>query len=173
MNGDDDDGPPPAPSSSSPFDKYFEREKSVLRNKGYAFEAAGKKYGVDPALLASIAAFESGYGTSPAAKNFNNVMGEMAPSSPDQKQHQKFASVDESIDAAASNLSRNYLQKDLTTIPQIAAVYSPVGIDGKPVPNDREGTSPSFPTRGGRGPGRRSKWTSWLKGLHYSRLSSL
>jgi hypothetical protein len=135
-----DDAPAP---DSSPLDQYL--GKGVLAGKGYAFEAAGKKYGVDPTLLAAISAFESGYGNSPSARLNNNVMGEMVPSSPDQKQHQKFASVDDSIDAGAKILSNNYLQKGLTTIPQIAAVYSPVRPDGTPVANDREGTNWQWP----------------------------
>jgi hypothetical protein len=127
----------------SPLDRYL--GSAALANKGYAFEAAGQKYGVDPALLASIATFETGHGTSKAATQDNNVMGGMVPSSPNQKQHQKFDSVDDSIDKAASNLSRNYLQKGLTTIPQIGAVYSPVGIGGKAVANDPKDTNKDWP----------------------------
>ena len=114
-----------------------------LAGKGLAFEAAGAKYGVDPALLASIATMETGHGTSRAAKENNSVMGGMTPSN--TQQHQKFNSVEDSINAGASNLSRNYLQKGLTTIPQIAAVYSPVKPDGSPVKNDPHGTNKEWP----------------------------
>jgi beta-N-acetylglucosaminidase len=128
------------PEAEHPIDQHL---GGVLQGHGDAFEAAGQKYGVDPTLLAAIATFESGHGASPAARKYNSVMGEMAPSSPGQ--HQKFDSVEDSIDAGASNLSRNYLQKGLTTIPQIGAKYSPVKVGGGPVANDLRDTNKEWP----------------------------
>jgi beta-N-acetylglucosaminidase len=130
----DPDDPDPDPS---PLEAHL---GGVLAGHGADFEAAGAKYGVDPILLASIATFESDHGRSPAARNYNNVMGVSTPSP-----HHKFDSVEDSIDKGASNLSRNYLQQGLTTIPQIGAVYSPVRPSGQRVSNDPRGTNKEWP----------------------------
>lgn len=59
----------------------------------------------------------------------------------------KYNSIDDAIDAAASDLSRNYIQKGLTTIPQIGYEYSPPrDKSGKPVPNDPKGTNKGWPS---------------------------
>jgi beta-N-acetylglucosaminidase len=118
-SGNDELGP-----DSSALDQYL---GGGLAGKGYAFEAAGKKYGVDPTLLASIATLESGHGTSRATMQYNNPVGMMDPKSPGQKQFPKYPCIDDAIDATASNLSRNYLQKGLSTIAQIGAKYSEPG----------------------------------------------
>src|SRR6266436_1319641 len=136
MNGNDDPDPDPA----SPLDTHLQ---GVLSGHGQDFKTARTKYGVDPTLLASIATLESGHGSSHAATAFNNPTGMMDPKNP--KQFQKFNSIPDAIDATASDLSRNYLQKGLTTIPQIGAVYSPVRVGGKPVANDPKGTNKGWP----------------------------
>jgi hypothetical protein len=115
------------PLADHPLDQYL---GGALAGNGAAFENAGQKYGVDPRLLAAIATLESGHGTSRATKVYNNPTGMMDPKNP--KQFQKFASIPDAIDATASNLSRNYLQQGLTTIPQIGAKYSPVGASNDP-----------------------------------------
>jgi hypothetical protein len=115
------------PVADHPLDQYL---GGALAGNGSAFEAAGQKYGVDPVLLAAIATFESGHGTSRATKMYNNPTGMMDPKHP--KQFLKYDSISDGIDATASNLSRNYLQQGLTTIPQIGAKYSPVGASNDP-----------------------------------------
>lgn len=98
-----------------------------MSNKGAAFEAAGKKYGIDPALLAAIAMHETGNGTSQAIKNKNNVGGMMSKTG-----LMTFSSVDEGIDKMASNLKRLYFDQGLTTIPQIQKKYAPIKATNDP-----------------------------------------
>jgi Mannosyl-glycoprotein endo-beta-N-acetylglucosaminidase len=123
------------PLADHPLDQYL---GGALAGNGTAFEAAGQKYGVDPRLLAAIATLESGHGTSRATKMYNNPTGMMDPKNP--KQFLKYDSISDGIDATASNLSRNYLQQGLTTIPQIGAKYSPPGAS-----NDRNNTNAQWP----------------------------
>jgi hypothetical protein len=108
------------PLADHPLDSYL---GGVLAGHGAAFEQAGATYGVDPRLLAAIATFESGHGTSHLAKAYNNPTGMTVPNNP--KQYQKFASIPDAINATAKDLAENYLKRGLTTIPQIAAEYAP------------------------------------------------
>lgn len=98
-----------------------------LKNSGDIFAAAGKKYGIDPALLAAIAIHETGNGTSNAVKNKNNVGGMMGKNG-----LMTFNSLEEGIDKMASNLKRNYFDKGLTTIEAIQKKYAPVGASNDP-----------------------------------------
>ncbi|WP_052759800.1 glucosaminidase domain-containing protein [Paenibacillus sp. DMB20] len=99
----------------------------ALKGKGDAFAAAGKKYGIDPALLAAIAIHETGNGSSNAVRKKNNVGGMMGKNG-----LMTFGSVDEGIDRMASNLKRLYFDQGLTTIPQIQKKYAPVGASNDP-----------------------------------------
>jgi beta-N-acetylglucosaminidase len=100
----------------------------VLSSSGDIFAAAAKKYGIDPALLAAIAIHETGNGTSNAAKSKNNVGGMMRS----KGGLMEFSSLEEGIDKMASNLKRNYIDKGLTTIPQIQKKYAPIGATNDP-----------------------------------------
>jgi hypothetical protein len=115
------------PLADHPLDSYL---GGALAGQGSAFEKAGAQYGVDPTLLAAIATLESGHGTSHATKAYNNPTGMMDPKNP--KQFIKYNSIADGINATASNLSRNYLQKGLSTIPEIASKYSPPGASNDP-----------------------------------------
>lgn len=99
----------------------------ALKNSGDVFASVGKKYGIDPALLAAIAVHETGNGTSKAIKNKNNVGGMMGKSG-----LMTFSSLEEGIDKMASNLKRNYFDKGLTTIEQIQKKYAPNGAANDP-----------------------------------------
>ncbi|MBZ6441873.1 glucosaminidase domain-containing protein [Paenibacillus polymyxa] len=99
----------------------------ALKGYGDVFVQAGQKYGVDPALLAAIAVHETGNGTSKAVKNRNNVGGMMGKNG-----LMTFNSLQDGIDKMASNLKRNYIDKGLTTIPQIQRKYAPVGAGNDP-----------------------------------------
>jgi hypothetical protein len=48
------------------------------------------------------------------------------------KQFLRYDSIPDSINDAARNLSQNYISQGLTTIPAIAAKYSPVGASNDP-----------------------------------------
>jgi beta-N-acetylglucosaminidase len=138
----------PAPTPSGPtladkFDDHF--KNSALAGTGQDFVNAGYKYGIDPTLLASISSVETDKGTSHAVNAYNNVGGMMDPKSPNQTGFLKYDSVQEGIDAMASNLRRNYINQGLTTIPQIASVYSPVKPGGGHVVNDPYDTNRTWP----------------------------
>lgn len=100
----------------------------VLKNTGDLFSQAGQKYGIDPALLAAIAIHETGNGSSNAAKTKNNVGGMMRRSGG----LMEFNSIEEGIDAMASNLKRLYFDQGLNTIEQIQKKYAPVGAANDP-----------------------------------------
>jgi hypothetical protein len=102
-----------------------------LIGKEDVFQAAGKKHGVDAALLMAIAMHETGRGTSDPVKNSNNPGGMMDPET-DWSTVKKFASLDEGIDAMAKNLKEKYIDQGLTTIEAIQTKYAPVGAANDP-----------------------------------------
>jgi hypothetical protein len=99
----------------------------ALKGQGDAFIQAGKKYGIDPALLAAIAIHETGNGSSSAARKKNNIGGMMGKNG-----LMSFNSIQEGIDKMASNLKRNYIDQGLTSIQQIQKKYAPVGAANDP-----------------------------------------
>ncbi|MCM3693267.1 glucosaminidase domain-containing protein [Neobacillus niacini] len=101
--------------------------KGALNNMGEVFVAAGQKYQINPALLASIAIHETGNGTSNAAKYKHNIAGMMGKNG-----LKTYESVPESIFDMARNLRQNYLDKGKTTISLIGAKYAPVGAANDP-----------------------------------------
>jgi hypothetical protein len=101
--------------------------KGVLKNTGDVFVEAGKKYQINPALLASIAIHETGNGTSNAAKYKFNVAGMMGKSG-----LKTYDSIQDSIFDMARNLRKNYLDKGKTTIADIGAKYAPIGAANDP-----------------------------------------
>lgn len=109
--------------------------KGVLAGKGEMVAAIAEEYGLDPNLLASIMALETGWGTSSAIKNYNNPGGMMDPSS-NWMSLKHYSSLEEGIRAVAKNLKENYIDQGLTTISSIGAKYCPVG-----AANDPNGTN--------------------------------
>lgn len=103
----------------------------VLKGTGGLFEKYGKKYGIDPALLAAISIHETGNGSSNAARNKNNIGGMMDPST-NWSTLQSFNSIESGIEAMARNLKRNYIDKGLTDVASIGAKYAPVGAENDP-----------------------------------------
>lgn len=91
------------------------------------FIEAGQKFDLNPLFLASIAMHETGNGTSKAIREKNNVAGMMGPNG-----LRSYATMQDSIEAMASNLRRNYLNQGLTTITQIGNKYAPVGASNDP-----------------------------------------
>lgn len=99
----------------------------VLKGHGDDFIRAGERYGIDPAFIAAIAMHETGNGTSSIARNKNNVGGMMGKNGA-----MTFSSVEEGIDAMASNLYRLYIKEGLTTPEAIQRKYAPVGAANDP-----------------------------------------
>ena len=107
--------------------------------KPYAktFEEEGRKHGLDPAFLASIAMLETGGGTSSAFRNKRNAMGVSNSKGPIS-----FKRVEDSIARMARVLANpKGPYRGATTIPQIGAVYAPPGAG-----NDPRKTNSYWPT---------------------------
>ncbi|WP_051287553.1 glucosaminidase domain-containing protein [Paenibacillus taiwanensis] len=103
----------------------------MLSNTGDLFAKYGKKYGIDPALLAAISMHETGNGTSNAARNKNNLGGMMDPKS-NWQSLMTFDSIEDGIDAMARNLKKNYFDQGLNSIDAIARKYAPQGAANDP-----------------------------------------
>lgn len=99
--------------------------------QGAAFAAAAQRYGVNPDLLAAIAMHETGNGTSRAVRENNNPGGLMNPRT-NWSTLQRFSTLEGGINAMARNLKNGYIDKGLTTIPQIQQKYAPVGAANDP-----------------------------------------
>lgn len=106
-----------------------------LTGRGELIVSTAERYGIDPALFASILALESGYGSSHAGYEYNNFGGLMDPSTGCMS-IRRFSSVEEGLDAVASNLQRNYINQGLTTPAAIGRKYCPPG-----AANDLRGTN--------------------------------
>ncbi len=103
----------------------------VLRGKGHVFVEAGRKHGVSPIFLASIAIHESGNGTSDAARDKrHNPVGALV----EGKYHRSFDCVEDAIEFMANSLenSSHYLRRGNYTVGQIQKVYCPVGAKNDP-----------------------------------------
>lgn len=124
----------------------FSHVGGALSGKQDAFTSAGKKYGIEPELLMAISAHETGNGTSEFLTKYNNPGGLMDPKT-DWSEPQKFATLEEGIDAFARNLKEKYLDQGLTTIEAIASKYAPTkNPDGSPVKNDPRGLNKLWPS---------------------------
>ena len=98
-----------------------------LKGMGDAFVRAGQQFNVSPALLAAIAQHETGNGNSHAAMEKNNIAGMMGTNG-----LKSYASVEDSINDMARNLSKNYLGRGLSNISKIGAKYAPIGAENDP-----------------------------------------
>jgi hypothetical protein len=92
-------------------------EKKVPTGYGHVFVQAGRRYSIDPLLLAAISAHESGAWKSRAARNKNNWMGLMT-----RRGAKSFGTPEESIFYAAELLNRKPF-KGRNTLGEIARVY--------------------------------------------------
>jgi murein DD-endopeptidase MepM/ murein hydrolase activator NlpD len=106
------------------IDHYLSRQRSPLAGLGPVFVAAGDHYKVDPNLLVAIAGAETGFGTTGGDIAAHNAWG-YGP-------HIKFQSWPDAIDTIARDLRTNYLDKGLTTIPQIQSRWAPAGAANDP-----------------------------------------
>lgn len=105
--------------------------KGVLAGKGQKLLELQEKYGVSAAMMAAIANSESTYGTSPAARNKNNVAGIMSASS-NYTELATFSSVDACLESLAKNLRNNYINQGRVTVSQIHEKYCPIGANNDP-----------------------------------------
>lgn len=92
-------------------------EKKVPTGYGRVFVEAGRRYNLDPILLAAISAHESGAWKSATARYKNNWMGLRT-----SRGAKRFSKSEESIYYAAQLLNRKPF-KGRNTLSQIAAVY--------------------------------------------------
>ncbi|PFP31071.1 conjugal transfer protein [Bacillus sp. AFS073361] len=98
-----------------------------LNGMGDAFIGAGKRFNINPALLAAIAQHESGNGKSRAANEKNNIAGMMGATG-----LKSYSKVEDSIMDMARNLSKNYLGLGLSNIAKIGAKYAPIHAKNDP-----------------------------------------
>jgi hypothetical protein len=92
-------------------------EKKVPIGYGHVFVQAGRRYNLDPLLLAAISGYESGGWKSRAARKKNNWMGLMT-----RRGAKSFGTPEESIFYAAELLNRKPF-KGRNTLGEIAQVY--------------------------------------------------
>jgi hypothetical protein len=135
QNGiDQPNGPnqPTGPGSSTVTGQQLDRHlRGRFAGQGDAIVRAAQRHGVDPRLLASIAIHETGNGNSRGVRNNNNPGGLMDPRT-GMRTQQRFPTLEAGFDAMARNLRRNYLDRGLTTIPQIGRKYAPIGAANDP-----------------------------------------
>jgi hypothetical protein len=105
--------------------------RGALAGQGDAIVRAAQKYGVDPRLLAAIAMHETGNGSSRGVRRNNNPGGLMDRRTNFRTQ-QRFSSMEQSFDAMARNLRRNYLDRGLRSISQIGRKYAPPRANNDP-----------------------------------------
>lgn len=101
----------------------------AFSNKGQAFLDAAQKNNIDPVILASIAFHETGRGSSKMVRERNNPGGLYNSKA---GTFFTYPSLEDGIDAMASNLFRLYFSQGLVTIEQIGAKYAPIGAANDP-----------------------------------------
>jgi peptidoglycan DL-endopeptidase CwlO len=97
------------------IDSFLKKKGSPLAGLGHVFVGAGQKYGVDPALVVSIAGIESSFGK----HSFRpyNAWGWMGGT--------KWGSWEQGITHVTKGLSDGYVKQGLTTPEAIVRKYAP------------------------------------------------
>jgi hypothetical protein len=106
-----------------------------------AFEDAGKKYNIDPRFLAAVAAVETGWGSSRAFRQGNNVMGISDAKGPLGGYGSAANSIYKQAASLAGAAGTSGYYKGVNTISDIARIYAPSGAS-----NDPKGTNPQWPS---------------------------
>lgn len=104
-------------------------DKGSLSDFGEVYLDTAIEHNIDPVLFASITFHETGHGTSNLLVNNNNPGGLYNSS---MGNFFSYPSLEEGIDAMASNLSRNYYAMGLVTIEDIGNKYAPLGVANDP-----------------------------------------
>ena len=88
--------PPPAPSRLTPLERSRKATRRFFHDVFHLADKHGAKY---PGIVAAQAAHESGWGTSPAARQKNNILGldKKDPSAPEGQTRRTFKSLDDCI----------------------------------------------------------------------------
>ncbi len=89
------------------IDRFF--SGTNLAGLGKSFESAGKKHGVNPFFLASVAVVESGFGESEIARDKKNLFGYKAYDRDPYGSAKSFTSFQAGIEQVAEAISRDYL----------------------------------------------------------------
>lgn len=102
-------------TSPQQIDSFLKGKGSPLAGMGHVFVGAGKKYGVDPALVVAISGIESSFGK----HNFHpfNAWGWMSG--------KDWSSWQQGITSVTQGLSQGYIRQGLTTPDQIVRKYAP------------------------------------------------
>jgi hypothetical protein len=104
--------------------------------------------GMSPSLMASILAFETGYGKSRAVREYNNPAGLMAGGK-GNREFMKFDTIESGIEKAGEVQKRIYTRGG-ETIAGMGAIYAPTKPGGGAVANDPYGTNKQWPGTVGR-----------------------
>ncbi len=121
---------------SNEINRRFKGTK--LAGQGEEIIRLAQQNGIDPAFFAAVIAFETGWGTNKALRNYNNPGGLMQASN--SKRHQQFGSVKQGLAAMAEYLKNRYVDRGLVTVASIARVYCPPGAS-----NDPKNTNSQWP----------------------------
>lgn len=97
--------------------KYLAKKNSPMQNNAEHFITTSQKYDLDWKLLPAIAGVESGFGKA-VPHNSYNPFGWGGG-----KIH--FESWSDAVDTVGNKLSKNYIQKGLTTPQQMQRIYAP------------------------------------------------
>lgn len=113
------------------LDSYIQSiiPSSPMIGQGINFARAGQQYNVNPALMAAIGQQESAFGTAGIVKDHAYNYYGLTKSGGGWAE---FSSWEEAINNHARYLREGYLDKGLTTIPQIGSKYAPVGASNDP-----------------------------------------
>lgn len=122
---------------ASGINDYIKNKASAspLNGKGNVFVEAGKKWGVNPALIVNIARKETVFGQIGSGTKFgsNNPFGikcrkknpEGGIGCPGKGTYQGYANFDSAINGAAELLRLNYIDKGLRTVDEVFPKYAP------------------------------------------------